>query len=105
MADVAQQIQQSTEFFKKLVDPSMFTKLVDTELVKKMMDEQTARLQAMAAEASKLEGKMLENANKAVDESVKLVKESLAQAANLSAEYRRVTLEATKQVASWLARA
>ena len=107
MADFAQQVssqvQQTQEFFKKFADPQAFTKLVDQAAVKKFFEEQTARLQAAADEASKLESKLLENANRAVDESVKLVKESLAQAASLSAEYRRLSLEATKQLSSWLA--
>ena len=78
------QMQQVPEYFKKLVD------------------EQANRFQALGAEAAKLESKFLENANLAVDESAKLVKESLAQVASLSAEYRRLSLEATKKFASFL---
>ena len=82
--DVTQQMQQIPEFFKKFVD------------------DQASRMQAMSAEASKLESKMLENASLVVDESAKMMKESLAHAVNLSAEYRRMSLEATKKLTSWL---
>lgn len=85
MADMNQQLQQMPEFFKKFVD------------------DQANRFQAMNAEASKLESKMLENASLVVDETAKLVKESLAHAVNLSAEYRRMSLEATKKLASYFA--
>ena len=87
MADMnqqLQQLQQVPEFFKKFVD------------------DQASRFQALSAEASKLESKALENASLVVDETAKMVKESLAHAVNLNAEYRRLSLEMTKKLASWM---
>jgi DNA-binding ferritin-like protein len=85
---VTAQMQQFPEFFKKFVD------------------DQASRFQALSAEASKLESKVLENASLVVDETAKMVKESLAHAVNLNAEYRRLSLEAVKKAASfWTPRA
>jgi hypothetical protein len=78
------QVQQVPVFFKKLVD------------------EQVTRLQSFSDEAAKFEAKLLENLALAVDESAKQVKAGLTQVANLTAEYRRLSLETTQKLAGFL---
>ena len=82
MSELFAQVQQVPQLFQKLVT------------------EQTGRLQSFGDEAAKLEGKLLENATVAVDETAKQVKAGLTQVVNLSAEARRQALEATLKLAN-----
>lgn len=64
---------------------------------RKLVDEQVSRFTAMGEEVAKLEQKGLEQVRTAVDEAAKMTKESFAYAAQLSAEWRKLALEATKR--------
>lgn len=66
---------------------------------KKAMDEQMARMTNLFEEVGKLSEKSLQQTMTSVDEMAKLVKESLVYANNLGAEWRKMTVEATKQAA------
>lgn len=66
---------------------------------KKAMDEQMSRVTAMFEEVGKLSEKSLQQTVTSVDEMAKLVKETLTYANNLGTEWRKMTLDATKQAA------
>lgn len=63
----------------------------------KAAEAQLASVAVVAGEVAKLEGKSLENAHTAVDEMAKMGKESLAYTAQLSAEWRKLWLDAAKK--------
>ena len=79
MTDMFPQVKQAPEFFKKAVD------------------EQVARFESFSNEAAVREGELLKNVTVAVDEGAKQVKAGLTQVANLSAECRRLSLEAAQK--------
>ena len=67
------------------------------DAVRKMVDEQLARMAAGYEEAAKMEAKFLEGARTAIEESARMFKDSLAYATQLSAEWRKVSLDAAKR--------
>ena len=68
-----------------------------TEAFKKMLTDQIARLEAMQAEAAKMEEKTANDAQAWIDEWAKLARESMTYATQISAEWRKMSLEATKR--------
>jgi hypothetical protein len=69
---------------------------------KKMVDEQIARTELMYGEVARLQEQGLEQTRHAVDEMAKLTKDSLNYFAQLSAEWRKLTLDAAKKSADFL---
>ena len=69
---------------------------------KKMVDEQIARTELMYGEVARLQEQNLEQSRHAVDEMAKLTKDSLNYFAQLSAEWRKLTLDAAKKSADFL---
>ena len=65
----------------------------------KMIEQQAAQLKSFQEQAAALEAKNLEQARAAVDQMAKLVKDSFGYAADLSAEWRKLSLEATRRAA------
>ncbi len=64
---------------------------------RRMLEEQMERLDAMFEELGRLEARSMEQTRAAIDEGAKLMKESLAYATEISAEWRRLTLDAAKR--------
>ena len=76
------------------------------EYFKKMMDEQLNRTASMFDEMAKLEAKAVEQARRAVEESGKLAEETLSYATQLSADWRRMSLDAFRKAADlWTVKA
>lgn len=69
---------------------------------KKMLTEQGERMAAMYDEMGRLEAKGLEQARTAIDEATRLMKSALDYQSQLSAEWRRLALEATRRAAETL---
>lgn len=69
---------------------------------KKMVDEQMARVTSIYDELSKVEGKQIDQLRSGIDEAAKMMKESLAYATQLTAEWRRLSLEATRRAADFM---
>lgn len=69
---------------------------------KKMMDEQIARMEAMYGEMARMQEQTLEQSKKAVDDMAKLTKDSINYFGQLSAEWRKLSLEATKKAADFM---
>jgi hypothetical protein len=67
----------------------------------KMVDDHVVRVTAAWDEVAKLEGKGLEQAQSAVAELATMQKETLAYFGQLSAEWRKLGLEATKRTADF----
>jgi hypothetical protein len=65
---------------------------------KQLVDEQVKRVETLHAEMARWEKQGLEQMQTAIDEVSRLMKDSLAQAARLSAEWRQASLQATHQV-------
>lgn len=65
-----------------------------------MFDDQLKRFEQFQKELVKLEQKNLEQARLMIDESAKLMKESLDYSAKLSAEFRKLALDSTRRAAS-----
>jgi len=63
---------------------------------KKMVDDQVARMELAYAEMARVQEQALAQNRQAVDEMAKLSRESLDYVGQLSAEWRKLTLEATK---------
>lgn len=68
---------------------------------KKLADEQVARATSMLDELGKLEAASMEQAQASIRELSRLAQESLAYGAKLSAEWRRLTLDAAKNGSSF----
>jgi hypothetical protein len=66
---------------------------------KKMVDEQIARTELMYGEVARLQEQGLEQTRHAVDEMAKLTKDSVNYFAQLSAEWRKLTIDAAKKTA------
>ena len=66
----------------------------------KLADDSLARFRDMAKEAEKLEAKNVERANAAIEEAAKLQKETVAYAAELGAQWRKISLEAFQDAAT-----
>ena len=79
-------------------DPfAQFGSFIDT--YKKMADDAVSRTQAFYAELEKAESRRVERVEGAIEEIVKLQKESLAYSAQLGAEMRKLSIEAVQRVA------
>ncbi len=63
----------------------------------KATQEQTARMEQMAEQLQEAQGQAVERSREAIDETARLMKESLSYAVQLSTEWRKITLEATKK--------
>jgi hypothetical protein len=72
------------------------------EIWVRMTQEHIARMDQVAAELSKQQGQAVARASEAIDESARLMKESMTYATQLSAAFGKVTLEATKQAAEMM---
>jgi methyl-accepting chemotaxis protein len=66
---------------------------------KKMMGDHAARMEQMYAETARLQAQGLEQSQKAVEELARLSKDSIQYMGQLSAEWRKLTIEATKKTA------
>jgi hypothetical protein len=66
---------------------------------KKAVEAQVTRVQAFNDELARFEQKGLEHMKTAIEESNKLARESMAYIAQLSAEWRKLALEATRRAA------
>jgi hypothetical protein len=66
------------------------------ETWQKLTDDSIARTTAFYAELEKAEAKRIERAESAIEEIAKLQKETVAYGAQLTAELRKVSLEAIK---------
>lgn len=69
----------------------------------KMVDDHVARVTGAWDEAAKVEAKGLEQAASAIDELAKIQKETLDYFGNLTAEWRKLSLDATKRTADFFA--
>jgi hypothetical protein len=69
------------------------------ELFKKMMDEQISRTSAMFDEVAKLESKGVEQTRHAIEEATKLTEESIKYVTQLSADWRKMSLDAFRKTA------
>jgi hypothetical protein len=65
----------------------------------KAMAEQASRVEGMFGELAKLEEKTLEQACSQLDEAARLTKVSLAYASELSAQWRKLMVDAAKRSA------
>lgn len=72
---------------------------------KRLMDEHTGRVESLYAEMGKIEDKGFERMSAVVDEGARLVKDSFAWYGELSAEWRKMTLDATRRTAELVLRA
>lgn len=68
---------------------------------KKAWEDHVTRVNGIVAEVNKFEQKNAEQITNAVDEYAKLTRENLAYATQLAAEWRKLSLEATKKAASF----
>lgn len=67
---------------------------------KKAWEDHVSRVTGIVTEVNKLEQKNAEQFTNAVDEVAKLTRENLAYATQLAAEWRKLSLDATKKAAS-----
>jgi len=65
----------------------------------KMTQDQIARMDQMAEQMHKLQGQAVTRTQSAIDETARLMKETLTYATDLSTEWRKITLDATKRAA------
>lgn len=63
----------------------------------KMTQEQLARMEQMQESVQKLQGQAIERTREAIDESARLMKETLNYTTQLSEEWRKVTTDAVKK--------
>lgn len=68
---------------------------------KRMVDEQSGRMESIYAEMAKVEDKGVERLHSAVDESARLMKDSFSWYSELSTEWRKMSLDATRRLAGW----
>ena len=66
---------------------------------KKMVEEQLQRFAAVQDEMAKAEQRHAEQVRAAIDEHARMMKESLAYAAQLSSEWRKLSLDAARRSA------
>jgi hypothetical protein len=64
--------------------------------------QNTARFESFLGELTKLEEKNIEAANRAIDESSRLMKETISYGAKLSAEWRAMALKTSRQAAEMM---
>jgi hypothetical protein len=78
--------------------PNAFTQPQQfSETWTRMAKEQLARLEGLAEQMAKLQGQHVERAQEAIDESARLMKESISYANQLGAEWRKLSLETTRK--------
>ncbi len=65
----------------------------------KLTNDQVARMDQMAEQLHKLNGQAVDKTRQAIDETARLMKESLTYATDLSTEWRKITVDATKKAA------
>ena len=63
----------------------------------KATQEQLARMDKMTEQVQSMQGQAVERTKEAIDETARLMKESVAYATALSNEWPKVSLEATKK--------
>lgn len=63
----------------------------------KMTQEQLSRMDEMQESVKKLQGQAIERTREAIDESARLMKETLNYTTQLSEEWRKVTTDAVKK--------
>lgn len=73
-----------------------------TETFKKLVVEQNARIEKMTEEMAKIEAKGMDQMRTAIEEATRLMKSSLDYQAQLSAELRKMALEATRRATEML---
>lgn len=71
-------------------------------LWKRVVDDQVKRAEAAAAELTRMESLGLESARAVVEEAAKMSRESFTYFGEISAEWRKLTLESTRKVADLL---
>ncbi len=64
---------------------------------KKMVDDQIARTELAYAEMARVQQQVLTHNKEAIDQMAKLTKDSVDYLAQLGAEWRKLTLEATRR--------
>ena len=69
---------------------------------KKMIDDQVAKTTALHDELAKLEAQRSEQATQAIEEMARMTRESLSYMGQLSTEWRKLSLEATKRAAEMM---
>jgi len=69
------------------------------DLWAKATQEQIARMDQMSEQLHKMQGQAVERTREAIDETARLMKESLAYSTQLSTEWRKISLDATKKAA------
>ena len=67
---------------------------------KKMMGDHVTRVEQAYAETARLQAQGLEQSQKAVDDLAKLSRDSIQYAFQLSAEWQKLTIEATRKTAA-----
>jgi hypothetical protein len=68
----------------------------------KLVADQMERLQSLTQELERHSQQGIEQANAAIDEMSRMMKDSLAQTAKLSAEWRKLAMEATRRAGETL---
>ena len=66
---------------------------------KKMVDDHLARVELACAEVGRLQDQALAQNHKAIDDMAKLSRDSVEYAGQLAAEWRKLTLDATRKTA------
>jgi hypothetical protein len=66
---------------------------------KRLVEDQVKRAETVTAEINRLESLGLESARSVVDEAAKISRESFTYFGELSAEWRKITLESTRRAA------
>ena len=69
---------------------------------KKLVDDHVARVEAASAEAARWQEQALTQNRQAIDDLAKLGRDSLAYWGQLSSEWHKLTLEATRNAAGFL---
>ena len=94
------QTQQNTPSQNASQAPSLpfAMPMFGAEMWKQAMDTWMGRMVAMTEEAAKVEAAGAERARATIDESARLMRESLAYTMGLSSEWRRLVLESTRQM-------
>jgi hypothetical protein len=73
------------------------------EVWEKAVGDQVARLESFYREVGKLQGNAITQITTGVDEAARFTKESVTYAQQLSEQWRKLALEATRRMAEWLA--
>lgn len=66
---------------------------------KKIVEDQVARVQQLQDDLARFEQKGIEQMRTAVDESAKIAKESINYLSQLTAEWRKLSIDATRRAA------